>query len=505
MGRPALHLLRHAASLKTNDFRRRSRLGRQPEAKDLEGALAFAERMQPRTAGLWLFAALAFAGVPAAAQDTSPPAQAEDPAAAAEEGADLEQLRARHRAMLADVVADPTNLDLAFEYAALSARIGELEEAISTLERMLIFAPGLPRLQLELGVLYFRLGAYETAQLYFDAALAGPDVPDEVRTNVAPYLAAIRERTATSRLSGIVLGGVRWQSNANAAPQGRIVNLNGLPFVLDETATGEADWNSFLSSNVTYSQDLASQGDRFEANLLTYGALYAEHDEINTALAELTFGPSFNLERIGLEDAALGIYGILAGVGLEEDMYLASVGGGAALSKFLGARTQASLRSEYRREEYFDSPTRPTSSDRSGDLYRGQTTLQHQLTSRFAVFSAVTGEIRDAREDYLSSWEVGGALGGSLSLPSPVPQQDEAWVLALTGGYLYRDFDEPDPAINALEAEVDEEAFVQGTLTVPIDDGWALQASGGYRNIDSNYDTRKFDNINASLGALKQF
>jgi tetratricopeptide (TPR) repeat protein len=463
--------------------------------------VAFARRTERSVFALWLAAVAAVPAPLALAQDGVPTA-AETPA---DETEDAEALLARHRAMLAQVVADPTNLDLAFEYAALSARIGELEEAISTLERMLIFAPGLPRLQLELGVLYFRLGAYETAQLYFDAALSGEDVPEEVRTNVAPYLAAIRERTATSRFSGVILGGVRWQSNANAAPQGRIVNLNGLPFVLDETATGAEDSNSFLTTNVTYSRDLASQGDRFEANLLTYGALYREHDEINTGLAELTFGPSLNLERIGLEDAALGVYGILSGIGLEEDIYLGAVGAGAAFSKFLGARTQASLRSEYRHEEYFDSPTRPTASDRTGEVYRGAGTLQHQLTQRFAIFSSLLGEVRDAEEDFLSSWEAGGTVGGSLALPSPVPKQDDSWILAVVGGYVYREFDEPDPAINALAEEVDEEAFVQGTLTVPIDDGWALQASGGYRDVVSNYDTRTFDNINASLAAMKQF
>jgi hypothetical protein len=439
----------------------------------------------------------------AIAQDSSPTTTTET--ASSDASADLEELRARHRQMLAEVVADPTNLDLAFEYAALSARLGEFEEAISTLERMLIFAPGLPRLQLELGVLYFRLGAYETAQLYFDAALSGPNVPDEVRANVAPYLAAIRERTAVSHFSGVIIGGVRWQSNANAAPTGRVVNLNGIPFVLDETATGDPDFHGFLTSNFFYSHDLASQGDRFEANLLTYGALYAEHQEINTGLAELTFGPSFNLERIGMENAALGVYGILNGVTLEEDVYLSAFGAGTIVSKLFGGRTRASVRSEYRHEEYYDSPRRPTASDRTGERYRGTTSLQHQLTSRFEIFTALEGEIRDADADYQSSWEVGGLLGGSLAIPSPVEKQNDPWVLVVTGGYLYRDYDEPDPTINAQESEIDEEAFVQGILTVPISDGWALQAAGGYRNIDSNYDTKKFDNINASLAAVKQF
>ena len=41
------------------------------------------------------------------------------------------------------MLQDPSNLDVAFEYASLSSQVGDYEAAISTLERMLIFAPKL--------------------------------------------------------------------------------------------------------------------------------------------------------------------------------------------------------------------------------------------------------------------------------------------------------------------------------------------------------------------------
>ena len=88
-----------------------------------------------------------------------------------------QQIQARREVLFNAMLQRPDNLDAAFEYAALSAQVGDLEAAISTLERMLIFAPGLPRLQLELGVLYYRMAAFETARGYFEAAIAAPDVP----------------------------------------------------------------------------------------------------------------------------------------------------------------------------------------------------------------------------------------------------------------------------------------------------------------------------------------
>ena len=58
---------------------------------------------------------------------------------------------------------DPTNLSLLFEYANLSILVGDLEGAIGVFEQMLIYDSELPRIRLELGVLYFRLGAYALA------------------------------------------------------------------------------------------------------------------------------------------------------------------------------------------------------------------------------------------------------------------------------------------------------------------------------------------------------
>jgi hypothetical protein len=58
------------------------------------------------------------------------------------QGEELQQIEARRRQLFQLMLAEPNNLDVAFEYAGLSARVGDIEGAIGTLERMLIFAPG---------------------------------------------------------------------------------------------------------------------------------------------------------------------------------------------------------------------------------------------------------------------------------------------------------------------------------------------------------------------------
>ena len=62
----------------------------------------------------------------------------------------------RRESILQQMLARPS--DLVFEYSRLSASAGDYEAAISTMEHMLIYAPSTPRIQLELGILYYRPG-----------------------------------------------------------------------------------------------------------------------------------------------------------------------------------------------------------------------------------------------------------------------------------------------------------------------------------------------------------
>ena len=93
--------------------------------------------------------------------------------------ADKHRLEAQKNALFQQMLNNPANLDIAFSYADVATQLGDYEAAVSTLERMLLFNPNLPRVQLELGVLYFRMGSFELARDYFAKALAAR--PDTVK------------------------------------------------------------------------------------------------------------------------------------------------------------------------------------------------------------------------------------------------------------------------------------------------------------------------------------
>lgn len=415
------------------------------------------------------------------------------------------QIEHRREELFAEMMADPSNLDSAFEYAALSAKVGDIEGAISTLERMLIFAPGLPRLQVELGVLYFRLGAYAQAAGYFEEALKG-QVPPAAQARVEAYLKIIDKRSQTNVIDGVTLFGGRYQSNANGAPSSQDIDLEdfGPDASVSLGVKPKADANAFASGRFTFSHDLESQGDRLVATLATYSAIYADRSELDTGLAEVTIGPAINMQRFRVDNSVASFYAIAGGAVIAGDIYRVSGGAGASLIKEFAPGTELTFKAEFRYQDYENSDLQPRASDRTGDRYNSSATLQHQVWERFSILVGVAGERGDVEVDYLSLWEAGARLGATWVFDSPIAELELPWSFVPVVGYKFREHDEPEFPLGP-QPRQDQEAYVLGTLTVPFNEVWALQASASYRDVSSNYDLNDFNNISGSLAVMRRF
>lgn len=444
------------------------------------------------------FAALCLAGAPAA---TAQPAA---DAAAAGAAAGIE---ARREALFARMLDNPGDLQVAFEYAALSAEAGDYEAAISTLERMLIFAPDLPRVQLELGVLYYRIGATDVARTYFEAVLAREGVPPQVRERVEVFLTQLDQQDRRFTANGSIYAGVRYQSNANAAPENQRILLGGLPFILSPDSRGREDVNVFLLTNTHFAYDLHTQGDLIEADIVSYNTGYGQLSRLNTNLVEGTLGPSFHLGRFGWESARLGVYGILGGTALGGEAYQAAYGAGARLSRTLGDRILLDSRVEYRYRNYYNTPDYPTVRLQSGDEWRTQSSVVALLTPRLTLSGGFESRWQDARVGFNRFTEIGGyARAGYMFTGIEAGWIAAApWNVSLGVGGFVRDFDAPDPVLDPNAAEHDEVLWVEAGLSVPLQHGFAMFVNGQYRNQDSNYATRDFDNAVATVGLSKLF
>jgi hypothetical protein len=295
--------------------------------------------------------------------------------------------------------------------------------------------------------------------------------------------------------------GARYQTNANGGADNPWANLNGVPFLLSPAAVASPDANAFAAGTIHLTTDLHDQGDRFDTDINLYGALYDRQGDLNALAGEIRLGPVFNLKRIGIANSTLQVYGIGDAEGLGGAPYYLAIGLGTALTTMLDPQTQSHVRLEYRQEVFENSTLRPTVSDMDGARVRLSGDIRRRLNPTVAVYGSVYGERKAAVAADQADWEMGGALGTTLTLPMAGANP---WLLDLSAGALERDFDGPDPAISTAGRH-DTRGYIQGVLTVPLAQGWAAQAAVGYSRQLSTYDVYTFSDTSTSLALTKSF
>ena len=105
-----------------------------------------------------------------------------------------------------------------------------LDEAIGAFHVMLVRAPGLVRVRLELARAFFLKGENDLARRHFEQVLVG-DVPPPVAANVRAFLNQIRARKRWSFTLGAAIAP---DSNIGAGSDERIIHVFGLPFRRDQ-------------------------------------------------------------------------------------------------------------------------------------------------------------------------------------------------------------------------------------------------------------------------------
>lgn len=98
------------------------------------------------------------------------------------------QLRAEYDAAFKESLAKPADPQVLVKFADVAVRFGDIEGAISALERLLLIDGDQPEVKLELGVLYFRLGSNEAARTYLEEARASPQASPDTKAQADKYL-----------------------------------------------------------------------------------------------------------------------------------------------------------------------------------------------------------------------------------------------------------------------------------------------------------------------------
>jgi hypothetical protein len=439
-----------------------------------------------------LWALLAVWSPPASGQGVSPSTPAD--------------LKAAYDKAFLDMYADPGNLDKTFEFAALATKVGDFEGAIGALERMLVIDNRLPRVRLELGVLYFRLASYETAYAYFQEVLAEPDLPEDVRLRVTTFIDELDQRTNRHRFDGTLYGGLRYQTNANAGPGNSEIRLFGFDASLNDQFTEQPDYDAFVSARINYSYDMQTEPRRsIDAELSFYGAEQQDQSQISTRYVEFRVGPRFQVPPELIDGLSVRPYGAADYISLGREETFKSAGGGIDATYILSPRWSfnTDLLNLYR--QYNDSTNSIDQSELDG--YRGSYSVggAYNLSgaTRLSLAGTVTRE--ETRTAGQNNWEY--ALTGAVrhSFAAPLNLTDRAWAASLSVSGSMTEYDGPNSTIDPDVTRNDETLRLNLLLTVPVTDDLALIATAGYTLVDSNLPNYEYDNYSASVGVIRRF
>jgi hypothetical protein len=385
-------------------------------------------------------------------------------------GSDRTALLARKDALFQQMLREPGNLDLTFAYADVSAKLGDNEAAVSALERMLLFNPNLPRVQLELGALYFRMGSYELSRTYFARALAA-NPPAEVRSRIETYLAEIERLSGPTRLSGFFFFGAQYQSDANLAPGSPLVHSPVGDVLLNSDFVKKADVNFFGTGAVLYSIDLGTQDrDTVEIAGTGFANRYGSVTRLDLGLVEATVGPRFNftdpLPQVGA--ASLKPYAIANYVSLGGNQYFHTFGvGGEATAVALGDIRLKSV-FEFRNKNFADAPDRPlsrglTGSDKLFSLFVSKPITSEPVSELALEFDFLA---QDTRLAYYSNKTFAGSVAYRIRYDDPLGYLRFPWETTFFASRSSANYAAPDPCCNTSNNPL---VFVPG---IRSDDRW---------------------------------
>jgi len=442
--------------------------------------------------GVRLAAAVAalLAALPAAAQDATPTAQT----------------RAAYEAAFQETLKKPSDPLTVLRFADLAVQVGDLQGAISALERLLLYDSDQPNIKLELGVLYFRLGSDEMARKYLEAARMSTRATRRTRERAEQYLADLNDRSSRSQFAGDVLVGIGYSNNANSGPAG-LVQTFGFNVVPNPTFTQQPDFNVTGAATIRHRYDLGRQDNgTMESVLQFYSTRQFQVTQANVLLLDLATGPRTSpfapgfFENVTVRPFLTGRY-----VAVQDMVSYWAWGAGVEWGAPIGPQIQSTVNIFGRRRYYLNNPTVPTNDKSSGDEAAATAEFDVQLTPSMTL-TLTGGYTRYVAVEYSQSYlELGCGASMEVRFTDPVAGSGRAWSVLASAAMAQAIYDKPDDTVSATTTRVQNDVILGLLLTVPLTDSISLVGLVNYTNRQASLSTYAYDALSALVGVGWRF
>jgi hypothetical protein len=403
--------------------------------------------------------------------------------------------------------ASPLDHENTFDYIRASAATRDYEGAIAALERLLIYNPGLTRVKYELGVLYYRIGSYAMALQHFEDAAGDPQLEPGLRARLDAYLPEARKQLQQSRFSGVVVAGLRYNSNVAGVPDSGLLRSFGAVVPSAGPYRARGDTSAVAMAEINHVYDFQTPRlFTWESSFAGYAAAQFRQTDLNASFFDVSTGPRFAVSDDPLVGATLRPYIAGGASTIGGRNYVSSIGGGVALNVPLSPFASLSPGIEARGISVAD----PAKFGNLGTLNTGSL-VTGALAGRWLINDGLTfdGRVSYARNQAEQSfgsngqWAVGAALRQEFAPPSDLIGVN--WSATAFIRYTSVRFDAPNPTLDPVLTRRDGQTRIGLQLDAPFSRTIGLSVTAQHTRNDSNIENFRGNSWSIMAGPAIRF
>lgn len=187
----------------------------------------------------------------------------------------------------------PFSIDDNFFLAQAAIRLGFHDQAAAAMERVLIANPDHARARLNLGLSFYRLGAFKLAEDELEK-LVNKDHTNPLALKAQVYLDKIRAQRSPHQFRGSAYLGYLYDSNVNTAPDDNFIETLDGSRRLAKDMREISDWGLTTGFRLSYDWDFGERGGySWKNSLQCDNYFYNEENNSNLNLFSLASGPVY--------------------------------------------------------------------------------------------------------------------------------------------------------------------------------------------------------------------
>lgn len=403
-----------------------------------------------------------------------------------------------------NLLQNPTDVSTTTDYVTLLLRAGNYEGAIAALERLLVL-PGAPAsLRIEIAALYAQLRSYTVAESLLNEALADRSLSDADRARAQALLGQVRAAGATSRFSGVLIMGLRQQSNPTFRTDAPQIFSNGA--LVNNTIRPASDSDASLGLRLQHEYDLgfkdyaalSSSGGVFlvQSNAASGRPIVAGYSSPYNLLvldgnSGVVFRPLSSHRQLSVRPHVLG-----SSVQAQGAQYLTSLGLGLDVNYALSNTTGLFATLDSQRREFASRADVPAASQLNGQITSLRLRWLQSVAANQVLNAEITFRQSRAGRDFYSFSAVEPRVSYAVSYPGWFGSG--SWTTTPYIAHVQRSYRGADAAVNANFARRDSEWRVGLTHSMPVTPRWTLLVTA--EQVRNNANLPNFSFKNTSFG-----